>query len=121
MWKRFVDRLKCPISGSPLRLIAFREQQRKLAPQYVDAARAVGIPVDDAFSTYVEEGVIHYCITNMPGAVARTSTFALNNATLPFWGRFEYCPEREPDLYPECEVPVTICESQQHQLMLRRP
>ncbi len=34
--------------------------------------------------TYVEEGVIHYCVTNMPGSVARTSTFALNNATLPF-------------------------------------
>ena len=28
--------------------------------------------------------MIHYCVTNMPGAVARTSTFALNNATLPF-------------------------------------
>jgi len=27
---------------------------------------------------------VHYCVTNMPGAVARTSTFALNNATLPF-------------------------------------
>jgi alanine dehydrogenase len=34
--------------------------------------------------TYVEENVVHYCVTNMPGAVARTSTFALNNATLPF-------------------------------------
>lgn len=34
--------------------------------------------------TYVEEGVVHYCVTNMPGAVARTSAFALNNATLPF-------------------------------------
>ena len=34
--------------------------------------------------TYVEEGVIHYCVADMPGAVARTSTFALNNATLPF-------------------------------------
>jgi alanine dehydrogenase len=33
---------------------------------------------------YVDEGVTHYCVTNMPGAVARTSTFALNNATLPF-------------------------------------
>jgi alanine dehydrogenase len=30
------------------------------------------------------DGVIHYCVANMPGAVARTSTFALNNATLPF-------------------------------------
>ena len=34
--------------------------------------------------TYVEEEVVHYCVTNMPGAVARTSTFALNNVTLPF-------------------------------------
>lgn len=34
--------------------------------------------------TYVEDGIIHYCVTNMPGAVARTSTVALNNATLPF-------------------------------------
>ena len=34
--------------------------------------------------TYVEEGVVHYCVTNMPGAVARTSTLALNNVTLPY-------------------------------------
>jgi alanine dehydrogenase len=33
---------------------------------------------------YEVDGVIHYCVTNMPGAVARTSAFALNNATLPF-------------------------------------
>ena len=33
---------------------------------------------------YEVDGVIHYCVANMPGAVARTSTFALNNATLPF-------------------------------------
>ncbi len=32
--------------------------------------------------TYVVDGVIHYCVANMPGAVARTSTFALNNATI---------------------------------------
>ena len=32
--------------------------------------------------TYVVDGVIHYCVANMPGAVARTSTFALNNATV---------------------------------------
>jgi alanine dehydrogenase len=30
------------------------------------------------------DDVVHYCVTNMPGAVARTSTFALNNMTLPF-------------------------------------
>lgn len=34
--------------------------------------------------TYIVDGVIHYCVANMPGAVARTSTFALNNATMPF-------------------------------------
>jgi alanine dehydrogenase len=34
--------------------------------------------------TYVVEDVIHYCVANMPGGVARTSTIALNNATLPF-------------------------------------
>ncbi|MGX5217677.1 alanine dehydrogenase [Pseudomonas segetis] len=34
--------------------------------------------------TYVVDDVVHYCVANMPGAVARTSTLALNNATLPF-------------------------------------
>lgn len=34
--------------------------------------------------TYIEEGIIHYCVANMPGGVARTSTMALTNATLPF-------------------------------------
>ena len=33
---------------------------------------------------YEVDGIIHYCVANMPGAVARTSAFALNNATLPF-------------------------------------
>jgi alanine dehydrogenase len=41
-------------------------------------------PTTHSNPTYLEEGVIHYCVTNMPGAVSRTSTFALNNATLPF-------------------------------------
>ena len=41
-------------------------------------------PTTHAAPTFVEEGVVHYCVTNMPGAVARTSAEALNNATLPF-------------------------------------
>jgi alanine dehydrogenase len=41
-------------------------------------------PTTHSSPTYVEEGVVHYCVTNMPGAVARSSTFALTNATLPF-------------------------------------
>ena len=41
-------------------------------------------PTTHAAPTFVLDGVVHYCVANMPGAVARTSTFALNNATLPF-------------------------------------
>ena len=41
-------------------------------------------PTTHANPTYVVEGVVHYCVTNMPGAVGRTSTIALNNATLPY-------------------------------------
>lgn len=61
-----------------------------------DGAAVVDISIDQGgcFETsrptthddpiYVEEGVVHYCVTNMPGAVARTSTQALNNVTLPY-------------------------------------
>ena len=41
-------------------------------------------PTTHAEPTYIVGGVIHYCVANMPGAVARSSTFALTNATLPF-------------------------------------
>lgn len=41
-------------------------------------------PTTHADPTYVVDGIVHYGVANMPGAVARTSTFALNNATLPY-------------------------------------
>jgi alanine dehydrogenase len=41
-------------------------------------------PTTHANPTFLVDGVIHYCVANMPGAVARTSTFALTNATYPF-------------------------------------
>ena len=41
-------------------------------------------PTTHADPTYVVDDVVHYCVTNMPGAVPRTSTFALTNMTLPF-------------------------------------
>lgn len=41
-------------------------------------------PTTHADPIYLVDGVVHYCVANMPGAVARTSTFALNNATLPY-------------------------------------
>jgi len=45
---------------------------------------ATSRPTTHAEPTYEVHGVVHYCVTNMPGAVARTSAFALNNATLPY-------------------------------------
>jgi alanine dehydrogenase len=41
-------------------------------------------PTTHAAPVYVVDGIIHYCVTNMPGALPRTSAFALNNATLPY-------------------------------------
>ncbi len=41
-------------------------------------------PTTHTHPTYEEEGVIHYCVSNIPGAVARTSTLALTSATLPY-------------------------------------
>jgi alanine dehydrogenase len=41
-------------------------------------------PTTHADPTFVVDGIIHYCVANMPGAVPRTSTFALTNATLPY-------------------------------------
>ncbi len=41
-------------------------------------------PTTHADPTFVVDGIVHYCVTNMPGAVPRSSTFALTNATLPY-------------------------------------
>ena len=41
-------------------------------------------PTSHSHPTFTEKNIIHYCVTNMPGAVPRTSTFALTNATLPY-------------------------------------
>jgi alanine dehydrogenase len=41
-------------------------------------------PTTHAEPTYLVDGIVHYCVANMPGGVARTSTLALTNATLPF-------------------------------------
>lgn len=69
---------------------------REMAREMADGAAMVDISIDQGGCfetsrptthdepTYIDEGVVHYCVTNMPGAVARTSTFALNNVTLPY-------------------------------------
>lgn len=60
-------------------------------------------PTTHAHPTFVVEGVVHYCVTNMPGAVGRTSTIALCNATLPYALKiankgFEKAAEEDPGL-----------------------
>ncbi len=69
---------------------------RKMVSQMKKGAVIVDVAIDQGGScetskptthdnpTYVVDGVVHYCVTNMPGAVARTSTSALTNATLPY-------------------------------------
>jgi alanine dehydrogenase len=80
------------IPGASAPKLVTREMLREMRPGsvLVDVAIDQGgcfetsRPTTHADPTYVEEGVVHYCVANMPGGVARTSTFALNNATLPF-------------------------------------
>jgi alanine dehydrogenase len=69
---------------------------REMVSAMADGAAMVDISIDQGGCfetsrptthddpTYIDEGVVHYCVTNMPGAVARTSTLALNNVTLPY-------------------------------------
>ena len=80
------------IPGAAAPKLLTREMVRRMRPGSVIVDIAIdqggcfetSRPTTHAAPTYVEEGVVHYCVTNMPGAVARTSTFALTNATLPF-------------------------------------
>ncbi|MFW6094457.1 MAG: alanine dehydrogenase [Pseudomonadota bacterium] len=69
---------------------------REMVGAMVDGAAMVDVSIDQGGCfetsrptthdrpTYVAQGVVHYCVTNMPGAVARTATLALNNVTLPY-------------------------------------
>jgi alanine dehydrogenase len=60
-------------------------------------------PTSHANPIYVEEGVVHYAVTNMPGAVGRTSTFALCNVTLPWAVKLANLGAVEA---AKCEIPV---------------
>jgi alanine dehydrogenase len=80
------------VPGAAAPKLVSREQVRRMAngSAVVDIAIdqggciATSRPTTHAQPTFIEEGVVHYCVTNMPGAVARTSTFALNNVTLAY-------------------------------------
>ena len=80
------------VAGAAAPRLVSREMVRKMRPGsvMVDVAIdqggcfATSQPTTHASPTYIVDGVTHYCVTNMPGGVARTSAVALNNATLPF-------------------------------------
>jgi alanine dehydrogenase len=80
------------VPGAAAPKLVTREMVRQMRPGsvLVDIAIDQGgcfetsRPTTHSDPTYLDEGVVHYCVTNMPGAVARTSTYALTNATLPF-------------------------------------
>jgi alanine dehydrogenase len=80
------------LPGAAAPRLVTREMVRRMRPGsvVVDVAIDQGgcfetsRPTTHADPTYLVNGVVHYCVTNMPGAVARTSAVALNNATLPF-------------------------------------
>jgi alanine dehydrogenase len=80
------------VPGATTPRLLRREQLAKLRPGsvLVDVSIDQGgcfetsHPTTHADPIFIVDGIVHYCVANMPGAVARTSTFALNNATLPF-------------------------------------
>lgn len=80
------------VRGSKAPKIVTREMVKVMKPGsvIVDVAIDQGGIFETSRATthsdpvYIEEGVLHYCVTNMPGAFPRTSTFALTNATLPY-------------------------------------
>jgi len=79
-----------PGASAPKLVSAALVKQMKPGSVVVDVAIDQGgcfetsRPTTHADPVYVVDGVTHYCVANMPGGVPRTSTFALNNATLPF-------------------------------------
>jgi alanine dehydrogenase len=79
-----------PGAAAPKLISARLVKQMKKGSVLVDVAIDQGGCAETSHATthadptYMVDGVVHYAVANMPGAVARTSTFALNNATLPF-------------------------------------
>ena len=80
------------VAGAEAPKLVSREMIKNMKPGSVVADIAIdqggcfetSRPTTHSDPTYVEEGVVHYCVANIPGAVARTSTLALTSATLPY-------------------------------------
>ena len=80
------------VPGAAAPKLVTKEMVRRMKPgaALVDVAIDQGgcfetsRPTTHSHPTYIVDNVVHYCVANMPGAVPRTSTYALNNATLPY-------------------------------------
>jgi alanine dehydrogenase len=80
------------VVGAAAPKLVTRDMVRKMQPGSVMVDIAIdqggcfetSRPTTHAAPTFIIDGVVHYCVTNMPGAVPRTSTFGLTNATLPY-------------------------------------
>jgi alanine dehydrogenase len=80
------------IPGARAPYLVRREDLKRMVPRAViiDVAIDQGgcvetsMPTTHSKPTYIVDDVVHYCVTNMPGAVGRTSTYALTNVTLPY-------------------------------------
>jgi alanine dehydrogenase len=80
------------IAGAAAPKLVTRQMLQKMKPGSVIVDIAIdqggcfetSRPTTHAAPTFVVDGIVHYCVANMPGAVPRTSTFALTNATLPY-------------------------------------
>lgn len=80
------------IPGARAPYLVRREDLKRMVPRAViiDVAIDQGgcvetsVPTTHSKPTYIVDDVVHYCVTNMPGAVGRTSTYALTNVTLPY-------------------------------------
>jgi alanine dehydrogenase len=80
------------IPGARAPMLVRREDLSRMPPRAVliDVAIDQGgcietsRPTTHAHPTYIVDDVVHYCVANMPGAVGRTSTYALTNVTLPY-------------------------------------
>jgi alanine dehydrogenase len=116
------------IAGAAAPKLVTRDMVRRMKP----GAVLVDISIDQggcfetskatthADPTYVVDDVIHYCVANMPGAVPRTSTFALNNANLPFARRLaDLGWKRAMQLDPHLEWPERARRPHHNQLAQR--
>jgi alanine dehydrogenase len=106
-----------PGAAAPRLVSAATVQRMKPGAVVVDVAIDQGgcfetsRPTTHAEPTYIVDGVVHYCVSNMPGAVPRTSTYALNAATLPFVLELAGCGWREAlKRDPHLRAGLNICE-----------